>query len=116
MRAEIINQRNTKRGSSFYTTWIQSNAFNSINSPPDSGAVRGLELEDHGEQGGVDVPRTKTGYAAYMCTVWSVYQMLAKMKEMMERLATLHTTPISTSRSQVVRCAHCTDQNSRQPF
>ena len=33
----------------------------------------------------------------------SMYQMLAKMKEMMERLATLHTTPISTSRSQEVR-------------
>ena len=46
----------------------------------------------------------------------SMYQMLAKMKEMMERLATLHTTPISTSRSQAVRCAHCVDQNSRQPF
>ena len=42
--------------------------------------------------------------------------MLAKMKEMMERLATLHTTPISTSRSQAVRWAHCVDQNSRQPF
>ena len=33
----------------------------------------------------------------------SMYQILAKMKEMMERLATLHTTPISTSRSQLVR-------------
>ena len=42
--------------------------------------------------------------------------MLAKIKEIMERLATLHTTPISTSRSQAVSWVHCVDQNSRQPF
>ena len=30
MRAEIINQRNTKRGSTFYTTWIQSWTFSSF--------------------------------------------------------------------------------------
>ena len=33
----------------------------------------------------------------------SMYQMLANMKEMMERLAMLHTTPISTSSSHAVR-------------
>ena len=41
--------------------------------------------------------------------------MLAKIKEMMERLAMLQTTPISTSRSQAVRLDHCLAQNSLQP-
>ena len=79
--------------------------------------------------------------AAWNCSTMvsragSMYQMLAKMKEMMERLAnsssllghvtgcravighlaTLHTTPISTSSSQAVRCAHCAAQKSRQPL
>ena len=36
----------------------------------------------------------------------SMYQMLAKMKLMMERLATLHTNPISTSSSHDVRLFH----------
>lgn len=46
----------------------------------------------------------------------SMYQMLAKMKEMMERLATLHTNPISTSSSQAVKLFHCAAQNSLHPF
>ena len=45
----------------------------------------------------------------------SMYQILAKMKEIMERLAMLHTTPISTSNSQAVRLDHCLAQNSLQP-
>lgn len=59
MRTEIINQRN-KKGDQLFTR----HGFNRvgflflgfINSPPDRGAVSRLELEDHGEQGGVDVP------------------------------------------------------------
>ena len=45
----------------------------------------------------------------------SMYQILAKIKEMMERLAMLQTTPISTSSSQAVRFVHCLAQNSLQP-
>ena len=46
----------------------------------------------------------------------ATYQMLAKMKEMMERLATLQTTPISTSNNHEVRLDHWAAQNSLHPF
>ena len=44
-----------------------------------------------------------------------LYQIDAKMNEMMERLATPHTTPISTSSSQLVSRAHCSRAQSRHP-
>ena len=67
----------------------------------------------------------------YLCTVvqsaaWncrtmvskagSMYQMEAKMKEMMDRLAMPQTTPISTSSSHVVSLDHCCWTNSVQPL
>ena len=64
--------------------------------------------------------RTVVHWASWNCSTMvsragSMYQMLAKMKEMMERLAMLQTTPISTSSNQAVRFDHCLAQNSLQP-
>ena len=59
MRTEIINQRN-KKGDQLFTRHrfnrVRVLFLGFINSPPDRGAVSRLELEDHGEQGGVYVP------------------------------------------------------------
>ena len=46
----------------------------------------------------------------------SMYQMEAKMKEMMDRLAMPQTTPITTSSSQVVNFDHCCSRNSLHPL
>ena len=64
--------------------------------------------------------RTVVHWASWNCRTMvsragSMYQILAKMKEMMERLAMLQTTPISTSSNQAVRFDHCLAQNSLQP-
>ena len=64
--------------------------------------------------------RTVVHWASWNCSTMvsragSMYQMLAKIKEMMERLAMLQTTPISTSSNQAVRFDHCLAQNSLQP-
>ena len=64
--------------------------------------------------------RTVVHWASWNCRTMvsragSMYQILAKIKEMMERLAMLQTTPISTSSSQAVRFDHCLAQNSLQP-